>query len=191
LLGQSIGPTSGNYLYTFGDGDQYQINWVFAASYNGTSTQLSVDPMAIYVGSNPSVGNDVIDFQFFQNFYDSTRPDWDGNYTEDVPLSLSANAGSPSTVSGELFYDGQGLGLIGPFGPGNNTGQNTVALTGLTDPTLAAEFVFTADFQSGTAPGANAAAFANVPEPAEALPLGIVFLAFGFRLVSRRRRTCS
>src|SRR5580698_9696836 len=62
LLGQSIGPTSGNYLYTFGDGDQYQINWVFAASYNGTSTQLSVDPMAIYVGSNPSVGNDVIDF---------------------------------------------------------------------------------------------------------------------------------
>ena len=191
-LGQSVGPTTGTYSLAFGNGDQYLISWTFSASYDANRTRLSVDPMATYVGVDPSIGNDLITFQFFQNFYGPGPGTWDGSYTETVPLSLSLTAGAGSTVSGQLSYDGQPMGLIGPHGPGDFLEQNTMTLSGLTDNTLASIFVFNFDFHQGTTANTTASAasvtVADVPEPAQALPLGIAFLGAAYRLATRRRR---
>jgi hypothetical protein len=193
-LGQSVGPTSGSHSLTFGDGDQYSITWTFEASFNSRSsggTELVVDPVVTYVGSSPSVGNDIINFNAFQNYYDDSPPvTWDGTYTETVHLALLGNVGPGSTVSAELFYDGQGLGLVGPYGPGNNSAQNTADLTGLDAPTLAAGYEFTYDFQAGTVNGASASAVTGVvPEPSgvQLLSLVLACMVVGRGLVVHRR----
>jgi hypothetical protein len=97
-------------------------------------------------------------------------------------------------VSAELFFDGQGLGLVGPFGPGSHYGQNSVNLTGLSNPqdptgnTLLADYQFTYDFQAGTAPGASASSPSPVPEPAQTLPVGLALAGIAcYCLLARRR----
>jgi hypothetical protein len=174
-FGQSISG-NGSYALVFGDGDQYSIKWTYSASYTGAGTAVTIYPVATYVGSSPSIGNDTIAFDSFQNIYDSSRGSWDGSYTETIPLSLSGNAGAGSTVSGELFWDGQGLGLIGPFGIGNNVGQNTETLTGLDATTLSAEYAFTFNFDAGTQNGAVASS-SPVPEPVYTYLMGFGLLA--------------
>jgi hypothetical protein len=184
-FGQSIGPTTGSSVLTFVDTDAYSITWSYGASYTAQGTEIIINPVATYTGGSPSLGNDVITFNVFQNYYDSSPGSWDGAYTETVPLALLGNVGAGSTVEAELFYDGQGLGLVGPFGPGYHFGQNTVSLTGLTGSTLSAEYEFTFDFQAGTLTGADAG---SVPEPYEALPLGLALAGLVCsRLVVRRR----
>jgi hypothetical protein len=176
-------------LYTFGNGDAYDVSWTYSAEYNSNGTELSVDPTVTYVGSSPSVGDDSLEFQYFQNFYDAGP--WNGTYTEIIPLYLSANAAGGSTVSGQLFYDGQGIGLIGPYPPGNYSGMNSANLSGLTDPTLSADFQFYFDFAEGSTNGASAsAASSSAPEPAQTWPTAI-FLLVGvyYRFVWRRRST--
>jgi hypothetical protein len=180
--GQSIGPTTGSYDLSFLNGDTYTISWTFSASYSDAGTQLSVDPVATYTGASPSVGNDVIDFSFYQNFYDATPGTWDGDYSESVALSMQGNVGAGSTAEGELFWDGQGLGLVGPSGPGYFVGKNTVSLTGLNDSTLSAEYDFTYDFQAGTQQGAGVSSPA--PEPSEAVA---VMVAVAAAMLWRRR----
>lgn len=181
---QSIGLTTGSYSLTLGT-DQYSITWSYSASYTAAGTELSIDPVATYIGASPSVGNDTIDFNFFQNYYDNSPGSWDGAYTETVPLDLSGNVGAGSTVSGQLFYDGQSLPLVGPFGPGSHFGQYTETLSGLTDPTLAAEYEFIFDFQAGTETGASAS---SVPEPYEVLPLGLTLGCVVWSRRAARRR---
>ena len=181
---QSVGGM-GSYSLLFPDTDTYSITWSFLASYMG-STVLTVNPVVTYTGVNPSVGNDVINFDFFQNYYDNSPGSWDGAYTENVPLALLGPVGAGSTASAELFYDGQGLGLIGPFGPGSNFGQNTVGLSGLTASTLAAEYEFNFDFTAGTLNGATGNASATVPEPYEAFPLGMVLIGVVWSRARRR-----
>jgi hypothetical protein len=184
-FGQSIGPTNGSYSLTFANTDAYLITWSFAAWYTASGTEIIADPIATYTRANPSIGNDVISINFFQNYYDNSPGSWDGAYTETVPLALLGSVGAGSTVSAELFYDGQGLGLVGPFGPGYHFGQNTVNLTGLTASTLAAEYEFTFNFAAGTLTGGTAE---SVPEPYEALPLGLALAGLVCsRLVVRRR----
>jgi hypothetical protein len=189
-FGQSIGPANGSYSLTFANTDVYSITWTYSASYTAAGTALMVSPVATYTGVSPSVGNDAIAFNFFQNYYDNSPGSWDGAYTETIPLALFGNVGSGSTASGELFYDGQGLGLVGPFGLGSHVGQNTVNLTGLTDSTLAAEYKFTYNFATGTQTGGGGSSPppATIPEPYEALPLGLAVagLVCG-RLAVRRR----
>jgi hypothetical protein len=186
-LGQSIGPASGSYLLTFADTDAYSITWTYSAWYNAGGTEIIVNPVATYIGASPSVGNDAIAFNFFQNYYDNSRGSWDGAYTETVPLALLGSVGSGSTVSAQLFYDGQGLGLVGPFGPGYHFGQNTVNLTGLTASTLAAEYEFTFDFAAGTLTGASASS--GIPEPCQALPLGLALAGLVCSRLGVRRRS--
>ena len=187
---QSIGLTTGSYSLTFADTDQYSITWSYSASYTAAGTQLFIDPAATYIGASPSVGNDDIAFDFFQNFYDNSPGSWDGSYTESVPLNISGNVGAGSTASGQLFYDGQSLPLVGPFGLGSHLGQNTATLTGLTDPTLAAEYELVFDFQAGTQTGAgdSSPAASSVPEPYEALPLGLALGCVAWNRRAARRR---
>ncbi|HEX3747302.1 MAG TPA: hypothetical protein VHW09_25375 [Bryobacteraceae bacterium] len=189
-FGGSVGPTAGNYLYTFGNGDPFNVSWTYSAEYDSGGTRLAVDFSVDYVGIGPSTGNDSLNLQYLQNFYD-TGP-WDGNYTEYIPLFLSADAGAGSTVSGELFYDGQSVGLVGPDGPGTYSGMNSTTLTGLTDPTLSADFQFIFNFNQGTVTNASASTISSdVPEPAQTLPIGIFLVLSGlyFRFASKRTRT--
>jgi hypothetical protein len=185
-FGQSIASV-GSYPLTFADTDTYLITWSYSASYDASGTEIVINPAATYTGASPSLGNDVITFNFFQNIYDDSPGSWDGLYTETVPLALYGNVGAGSTVSGELFWDGQGLGLVGPFGVGYHSGQNSATLTGLDDPTLAAEYEFTYDFQAGTQPGGGGDS--PVPEPYEALPLGLALsgCVVWRRLAARQR----
>jgi hypothetical protein len=177
----SVGPTPGSYNLLFGDGDAYTISWIFSASYGNNGTEVSITPTATYTGSSPSAGNDVINFDFFQNFYDNSPGSWDGSYTETVPLQLFGNVGAGSVVQAELFIDGQGLGLVGPYGVGDHFGSNTENLTGLDAATLSYEYEFNYDFQAGTQRGSTAS---SVPEPYETLPLlGVVLLV----LAAKRR----
>jgi hypothetical protein len=183
---QAIGPTSGSTSVTMGT-DPYSVAWSFAASYTPLGTAIYVNPVVTYTGAAASTSNDVITFNFFQNYYDNSSGTWNGAYTETVPLIISGNVGAGSTASGELFYDGQGLGLVGPFGPGYNVGQNTVNLTGLTDSTLAAEYEFTFNFKAGTQTGASDSA--AIPEPYQALPLGLALAGLVCRRLVVRRRS--
>lgn len=183
-LGQSIGPTPGSSSVAFG-ADPYSVAWTFAAAYTALGTSLSVDPVVTYTGASPSTTNDVITFNFFQNYYDASAGTWNGAYTETIPLNILGNVGAGSTASAELFYDGQGLGLVGPFGPGYHYGQNTVSLTGLTASTLSAEYEFTFDFQPGTLTGASESS--PVPEPYQALPLGLALAGLVCRRLLVRR----
>jgi hypothetical protein len=157
------------------------------ASYGSGGTFLSVAPTVTYTGSSPSTSNDVITVDFFQNFYDTSSGSWNGTYTEHIPLSLTSNAAAGSSVEGELFVGGDGLGAAPPAGPGSNTFyQNSMNLTNLgTGSTLLYEYEFTFDFDTGTTSGATAA---SVPEPSQLLSLGVALSALvigGF--ISRRR----
>jgi hypothetical protein len=124
---------------------------------------------------------------FYANYYNSSPGTWDGAYTETVPLELYGNVGAGSTVSAELFYGGQGIGLVGPFGPGYHFAQVTTTLTGLNNDILPAVFVFNFNFEAGTDTGSGGSG-SPVPEPCEALPLGLALgcVVWG-RLAARRR----
>lgn len=157
------------FMYTFGDGDQYYISGTYGASYStiGGST-ISIDPTVTYTGSGPSLGTDTVDFDFFQDYYDPSCCTWAGTYTESVPLNAAGAFGAGSQMSGELFYDGVGVGLVGPDpAPGSYfvTQSNNLDF-GADDTiaTLSADYNFHYTFGEGTEPGATEYA-SNAPEP--------------------------
>ena len=185
--GQSVGPANFNFNYSFADGDIYNLSGTYSASYstiNGSSIGLGLS--ATYTGSSPSVGNDVLTFDLLQNYFDNSAGSFDGTYHETAPVTLSGNVGAGSTVTAQLSYDGQGIGLLGPYGPGTNLGQQSAYLTGLDGNYLDADFNFTFHFLAGTQPGAGGTSPAPTPEPALLLPLGAGFLALISRLKHRK-----
>ena len=167
--GQSVNG-SFSYLYTFGNGDQYQISSPFSASNSSTDgTNISFNPAVTYLG-NSSQANapsqaDVLVIDLLQkyNWAGSTT----GYYDEDTTASMSGPVGPGSTYEAQLFFNGNGLGLMGPYGPGTHTGTGEVYLSNLSNP-LSADFQFTYRFGAGSAPGAGIATVpstAAVPEP--------------------------
>jgi hypothetical protein len=186
-FGQSIGPITGSYSLMFPNSDTYSVGWSFSASYSASGTEIVADPVVTYAGLAPSLGDDVITLHFYANYYDSSSGSWDGAYTETIPLELYGNVGAGSTVSAELYYGGQGIGLVGPYGLGYHFTRETTTLTGLTGDTLPAEFVFNFNFEAGTETGSGGSA-SPVPEPCEALPLGLALGCIVWvRLAARRR----
>jgi hypothetical protein len=163
--------------------DNYLISWTYSDSYTPNGTEIVINPTATFV-SGPSTTSDTITFDFFQNYYTpGNNITYDGAYTETVPLDIEGNVGSSSTAQAELFYNGQGLGLVGPVGPGFHFQQNTANLSGLDSNTLSAEYEFTYIFGSNTTSGFISSP-SGVPEPSESLPLaalGIGFVAFTLR----------
>lgn len=179
-----------NFNYTFTDGDIYNVLGTYSASYStaGGST-IAVNPLISYAGTAPSVGNDTVDFSLYQDYFDTSCCTWAGTYYETIPLSLGSAAGPGSTIEGQLSYDGQSVGLAGPFGPGNYLVSQSANLDfGPLDnsPTLSADFEVTAQFNAGTLPGATAQS-ASAPEPPTFIPcvLGFVLIACGARARKR------
>jgi hypothetical protein len=191
-LGQSIGLSPFNFNYVAG-ADTYNLSGSYAASYTASGTFIAVFISAIYTGSSPSTGNDTLTFNMLQNYFNSGPGTWDGTYTEHVPLVIGGQVGPSSSVTGNLFYDGQGVGQVGPFiGSGSYNADQSANLTGLDGDTLAADFQFVFDFTPGTQPGAGATvAFSStVPEPAQTIPAALALSALlGIGLMRLRSRT--
>lgn len=180
-----------NFDYMFGDGDTYDISGTYGATYStiGGST-ISIDPTVTYIGTDPTAGTDTIVFDFYQDYFDPSCCTWAGTYTESVPLEASGNFGAGSRMSGDLFYDGKGVGRVGPFpAPGayfvtesNNLDfgkDNTIA-------TLSADYNFHFRFGKGTDPGADESA-SPTPEPATFLLCGSVLVLGSMFLIRRNK----
>jgi hypothetical protein len=182
--------TSGsfNFDYTFGDGDVYDVSGSYGASYsNVTGSTIVVNPTFTYTGATPSAGNDTINFDLYQFYFDAKCCTWAGTYSESVPLSLSSATGPGSTIAGQLLFDSQSVGLAGPFGPGNYLVSESADLDfgALNDsPFLLADYQFTAQFDAGTQTGAGASG-APTPEPAMDLACGFGLILFV--CIARRR----
>jgi hypothetical protein len=187
--GQSTSGTF-DFDYTFLDGDTYDVAGSYSASYstlNGST--ISVNPIVTYEGADPSVGADMIDFQLTQDYFDASCCTWAGTYSETVPLTLAATAGPGSTISGQVLYDGQSVGLVGPFGPGAYSFSESANLDfGAldSDPTLLADFELKANFGAGTLPGTSGSANA-APEPPTGVPFGLGFILIYYGLRRRNR----
>src|ERR1035437_10079608 len=176
---------NGSQLFTV-NSDQYLAQWTFAASYTINGTYILFDPMVSYLGAIATAQNDVITFDMMQNYFDSSPGTWDGTYNENVPLFLSSTVGAGSWMSAVLEYGlpSQPLPTVTLSTPGFIDAQGSANLTGLTNNTLQAQYNFTFDFQQGTAPGAIEG---PIPEPAQALPVGLALV--GFYLLFARSRS--
>lgn len=174
---------------TFVNGDAYDISGTYAASYStmGGST-INIDPVVSYLGLVPTIGTDTIDLVYLQDYFDPSCCTWAGTYTESVPLNAHGTFGPGSQMSAQLFYDGVGVGLVGPFtAPGSyfvSKSSNLDFGSRNTESTLEAEYDFHFVFAPGTAPGSGQSA---TPEPAPLVlcGLGLLLLLLG---VARRNR---
>ena len=175
------------------DGDAYDISGNYSASYStADGSAISINPLVTYIGTMPSVATDTLDFSMFQSYFDTSCCTWAGLYSESIPLYLSNLAGPGSSISGELFYDGQGVGLVGPYGPGvySETRSANLDFGNLnTSPFLAAEYDFSFVFGAGTLPGADASA--ATPEPELAIPCGLVLILASYLLRRQDRSSTS
>lgn len=191
LTGPTVGPNSAynaisfDQTVTFGDGDVYDVSGNYFASYTPTGgTVTHINPTVVYVGSSPSVANDSISISFTQAFFDSSPGTWDGHYTASTPVNIMGAVGAGSSLTAEVFYDGQSLGSA----TGSSGILNSAAdLTGLTGDTLTATYELTYNLNEGTLPGAGVNS-STVPEPAETLPVGLG-LAGALYAVARRKKS--
>jgi hypothetical protein len=142
---------TGSFSYPVAVGsDNFVVTGSYDTGYTASSgTFVNVFPAITYVGTGPSTSLDKITFDIFQNFFDSTPGTWDGTYTETVPLTVGAN----STASAQLLWDGQSVGLVGPYGPGTYNASQSANLTGLDGNTLSADYQFVFTFDPGTPAG--------------------------------------
>jgi len=189
-LATSIGDgesDSGTFDYDITvNGDDYNVSGSYAVSYSAADgSQIQVNPTITYTGSTPTGQTDTIAFDFFQNYFDPGPGTWAGTYNEAIPLELDAQAGS--TIQAQLLYDGQSVGLAGPFGPGIYFVANSSDLDFGGDDTsayLSTDFFMQVAFAAGTVNGDQA--ISPAPEPATALPCALALLGTVFAI--RRRR---
>jgi len=90
---------------------------------------------------------------------------------------------------GQLFVDGQGLPLLGPYTNGTYNPSASQALTGLDGDTLAFQYNFTYQFSAGVSSGTSTSSPPSstlTPEPTQTIPAA--FALGGFALAAFRRR---
>ena len=184
--------TSGvfNANINFLDGDTYNVSGNYSASYSTLDgSTISINPVVTYTGAAPSLGADTIHLAALQNYFDTSCCTWAGNYTESVPLAAQGSFGPGSQMSAQLFYDGVGVGLVGPFAaPGTYFQTVTTALdfgAEDTSDTLAADYEFDFTFGPGTLPGAGEDAV-TTPEPASFALCGLGLLAMTWGVYRRK-----
>jgi len=177
--------TSGNFDFiTSVNGDPYNIFGSYSATNPPSGdTAMMLDLTAVYTGSSPTEQTDVLTINQFQD-YTVTGPS--GTYFEDITAGLGGPLGTGSSLSAQLFYNGQGLGQLGPFTTSANESLSK-SLT-LSSPLDAdAEFVF--DFAPGSE---NGSYMTTTPEPTGLGPVAaILTLGLGFPAVRRCRRGSS
>jgi hypothetical protein len=187
--------TSGTFNFNFGfaDSDTYNISGSYAASYSSVNgSTISINPIVTYTGPGPSLGTDTIQLDALQNYFDPSCCTWAGTYTESVPLVGVGGFGAGSLMSGQLFYDLVGVGLVGPYAAPGSYFQTKSANLDFgaqdTSDTLAADFEFNFTFGQGSSPGATEGA-SSAPEPASVFLCGLGLLTLAG--VYRRNRSIS
>lgn len=191
-LNQSVSTTSFDFFFTFANTDEYEISGTYAASYDATNgTVIQVTAIADYVtnGTASASAADVLTLDYLQHYQNVGPGTWDGTYTESVPVTIGANVGAGTSVSADLFWDGQGVGVIGPFtGPGSYYGAASNNLTGLTGAFLDADFQYTFNFAAGAQAGAGVTVplTSATPEPAQLIPAGLTLSFFVFTMLRRK-----
>jgi len=184
---QTTGPNTFSTTVTVGS-DLYSLTGTESASYTGGQTYFQVHIGAAYVGASPSATEDMFTVDVLQNFYDTVGSSWDGHYTETTNVNLDPSLPAGSSFSTNLFYNGQAVGVLGPYTSSVAGAQTSADLTGLTDPNLQADFQFKFDFASGTPTGVGADFTESTPEPRETLPLLMLATAGTVFLMRKRRR---
>ena len=173
-----------NFTFTFGNGDQYQINGSFTVTNSGGF--FITAPFGLsYIGpGGASAGTDVLTVDLLQNVATTVTS---GAFNETLRGSFGSGLGAGSSVQGEISFGGQALPLQGPVSPPNAfdlTVSGTQLTNMATNPLLIDEQrVFT--FGAGSAIGASIANNETVPEPGTFVPLGAGLLI----LAARRCKT--
>jgi hypothetical protein len=189
-FGTDIPITPFGFEFTFANTDTYNISGTYAASYGSGGTVFSVSLGVTYLGnsvSGPSSA-DSLTVDVFQDIFDDSPGTFDGTYTESIPVSIFGAVGAGTNVSAQLLWDGQSVGLIGPFvGDGTFSGDSSANLTGLTGDFLAGDFQFIYNFAAGTDPGAGASVLNSTPEPVETIPAALAIVAAIFFFRSRNQ----
>jgi hypothetical protein len=175
---------SDTYAFNVG-GNPFSLCTTFDASYSSFSTELDANPVVTYTGASALATSETIDVDFFQNYYAAGPGNWDGTYSEQIPFELDVDG----TASAEYFWDGQGVGLVGPFsGPGTTNTTNSAYLIGLDANTLSTEAEFSFTFAAGSAPGSVNESVSATPEPVETIPLALAMAALVFFQLHRNRQ---
>jgi hypothetical protein len=176
-FGTGIGTTPFNFNYTFANTDEYAVSGTYSASYGASGSLFSVTLGVTYLGNSSSGPSqaDSFDVDVLQDIFDNGPGTFDGTYTESVPVSIFGAVGPGSSVAAQLLWDGQSVGLIGPFvGDGTYSGSNAANLTGLTGDYLDGDFQFIYNFAAGTQAGAGSSVASSTPEPAETIPAALI-----------------
>jgi hypothetical protein len=189
----STGPTAFNQVITFADGDVFDVSGTYFASYNSNGTSILFQPTVTYIGTSPSVANDVISVDLIQQFFDPRPGTWDGLYTESIPVNILGAVGAGSSLSSQLSYSSTGEPTEQSVnGPSPLTGSSGVLsasanLSGLTGDFLIGDYELTFNLNAGSAPNSGISTDAAVPEPSEMLP-AILSLAGVLYAACRHRR---
>jgi hypothetical protein len=184
--------TSGSFNQAiFVGSDEYFLSATYAygvTTAQGGPTTITFLPTVTYIGGSPTTSADTINFNLLAGIFyaqGSSATTWDGTYTETVPLLVPTGA----TASGELFADGQGVGLVGPYGPGTYNVTQSANLTGVVGQTLNYAYDFTFTFGLGTPSLTSTSSPASsTPEPATMIPAAIGLVGFGMLALRRRKQ---
>jgi hypothetical protein len=174
--GNSVGGF--NFNVTVGT-DIYHVTGSYFDTLSSTDhVDIGFFPTITLVSATAATA-DTITLDLLQDFLDPNLAKWDGTYSESIPLVLPV---AGSTAKGQVFYDGQTVGLLGPVsGTGvYSLGPVSTPLSPLNGSLLAADYQLTFTFPKGTLAGGLSSS--PSPEPAEAysmaIGLGLLGLAF-------------
>lgn len=181
-------------LYTFPNGDKFDVAGHFGATNSSTTGfDLNANVTAIYMGNTlPTTLSqaDVLSISFLQNFAAiGPLSNYDGYYDEDTDSTVLGGAGSGTTFQAQLSINGNGLGVMGPFGDGVNHGTGEVFLSGLTDP-ITTDYQFIYTFGAGSDAGSTVSSLV-LPEPSYGIVTGLGLALFGFCKFCRLRTRLS
>ncbi len=181
--GGSIPATLFNFMALV-NGDMYDIFGEYSAAnttsspFGFTATQFNVT--AEYMGGAPTTGADTLMIDDLQDFSVPGTFSLAGTYTEDTFANF---AGSGGSLAYQAFYNGDGLGLLGPVtSPQSLSSSKVLALTGTS---LDVEAQYTLVFGAGTTRGSE---IASTPEPKGVIPTAaILALCLGIAAIRRTR----
>lgn len=166
----TIPTTPYSFVYTFANTDTFDVTGTYSAQGAATGPAMQFSATATYVGNSTHTASsaDTLSVDFLEDF--TSTSSLDGSYSSHATLTQTSVAPGSST-SGELFFGGQGIGLMGPYtGIGSEFATaGPTNLSGLGDSTEG-DFRFTFVLAAGSP---------AIPEPRDIglLGLGLFILA--------------
>jgi hypothetical protein len=150
----SYGSTTGqqpfSFFYRFPNTDTFNVTGLYSASSSSSGTQIEFNVRAYYLGNSTHTAsaNDTLVIDLLQS-YDFPF-DLNGTYSYSNSFHVGKFVSPNSTAQTDLYYEGRGVGVIGPFtGPGNFSGSASADIGGLTHP-LSADYRYTFFIAAGS-----------------------------------------